>query len=114
MSDLQKILLSAMKLCGWILHPRHQCYQVIGISDLQKIAIYPEYTPWPLGFMNKDSKFYAINFKTLEELRVAIFEASEIVDGNPSDSYDCKANPFYHKSDEELLMLIDIGKLPNA
>ena len=81
---------------------------------MQKIAIYPEYTPWPLAFMNKDSKFYAINFNSLEELRDAIFEASEIVDGDPSQSYCRKANPFYHKSDEELLMLIDIGKLPNA
>lgn len=114
MSDLQKIILSAMKLCGWILNPRHQCHQVIRISDLQKIAMSPDYTPWPLCFMNKESKLYAINFKTLEELRAAIFEASEIVDGNPSDPYCCKTNPFYHKSDEEILMLIDIGKLPST
>lgn len=72
------------------------------------------YTPWMYAFMNKEKKLYAINFNSIEELRRALFDADQIVHGNPSNPSDCKPNPLYQKSDEEILMMIDLGKLPSA
>ena len=118
MSETERIVLSAMKLLGWILKPCPSgCFQVIKLEELKNFANLtwnPVYTPWMYVFMNKEKKLYALNFNAIEELRHALFDADQIVHGNPSKPSDCKPNPLYQKSDEEILMMIDLGKLPSA
>jgi len=115
MSETERIVLAAMKLLGWILKPcASGCFQVIKLKELKNFALDSTYSPWMYAFMNKEKKLYAITFNSIEELRHALFDADEIVHGNPSDPSDCEPNPLYQKSDEEILMLIDLGKLPSA
>ena len=115
MSETEQIVSTAMKLLGLILKPCPSgCFEVIRVKDLSNFAINPDYSPWMYAFMNKDKKLYAMNFNSLEELRQALFDADTIVYGDPSDSSCCKPNPFFEKSDEEILMLVDVGKLPSA
>lgn len=115
MSETERIVLSAMKLLGWILKPCPSgCFQVIKLGELKNVALDPVYSPWMYVFMNKEKKLYALNFNSIEELRHALFDADQIVHGDPSNPSDCKPNPLYQKSDEEILMMIDIGKLPSA
>lgn len=115
MTDVQKIVSAAMKLLGWILKPCPSgCFQVIKFPELQKFALDSTYSPWMYAFMNKDKKLYAVNFNSIEELRHALFDADQIVYGHPGDPSCCKPNPLYQKSDEEILMMIDLGKLPSA
>ena len=117
MSETEQIVSTAMKLLGLILKPCPSgCFQVIKVEELKNfanLAWNSNYTPWMYAFMNKEKKLYAINFNSLEELRHALFDADQIVYGDPGDPYCCKPNPLYQKSDEEILMLVDIGKLPN-
>ena len=116
MSETERIVLDAMKALGLILKPCGKGFQVIKFEELKNfanIAWNPDYAPWMYAFMNKEKKLYAINFNSLEELRHALFDADQIVYGDPGDPYCCKPNPLYQKSDEEILMLVDIGKLPN-
>ena len=119
MSETERIVLAAMKLLGWILKPCPSgCFQVIKLEELKNFANLARnsvvYTPWMYAFMNKEKKLYAINFNSIEELRRALFAADQIVHGNPNNPSDCKPNPLYQKSDEEILMMIDLGKLPSA
>ena len=118
MSETERIVLSAMKLLGWILKPCPSgCFQVIKLEELKNfanLAWNPAYMPWMYVFMNKEKKLYALNFNSIEELRHALFDADQIVHGDPSNPSDCEPNPLYQKSDEEILMMIDIGKLPSA
>lgn len=118
MSETEQIVSTAMKLLGLILKPCPSgCFQVIKVEELKNfanIAWNSNYAPWMYAFMNKEKKLYAINFNSLEELRYALFDADQIVYGDPSDPSCCKPNPLYQKSDEEILMMIDIGKLPSA
>ena len=115
MSETERIVLAAMKLLGWILKPCPSgCFRVIKLEELKSFACNPVYTPWFYAFMNKEKKLYAINFNSIEELRRALFDADQIVHGNPSNPSDCKPNPLYQKSDEEILMMIDLGQLPSA
>ena len=112
MPELEKIIFAAMKLLGWILKPcLSGCYQLIRVSDLENAVACREWTPWPYALMNKEKKLYAINFNSLEELRHALFDADQIVHGNPSVAKDCAPNPLYQKSDEEILTLVDLGML---
>lgn len=114
MSETEQIVSTAMKLLGWILRPCPSgCFQVIKVQDLKKFAYDSGADPWMYALMNKDQKLYAVNFNSIEELRQALFDADTIVHGYPGDPNCCKPNPLYHKNDEEILMLVDIGKLPN-
>lgn len=115
MFETKRIVLTAMKLLGLVLKPCPSgCFQVIKVKDLQNLALNSAYSPWMYAFMNKEKKLYAITFNSIEELRHALFDADQIVYGNPSTPSDCEPNPLYQKSDEEILMMIDIGKLPSA
>lgn len=118
MSETERIVLAAMKLLGWILKPCPSgCFQVIKLEELKNfanLAWNPVYTPWMYALMNKEKKLYAINFNSIEELRRALFDADQIVYGNPSNPSDYEPNPLYQKSDEEILMMIDLGKLPSS
>lgn len=115
MSETERIVLAAMKLLGWILKPcASGCFQVIKMKELTNFAWNSDYSPWMYAFMNKEKKLYAINFNSVEELRHALFDADQIVYGHLGDPSCCEPNPLYQKSDEEILMMIDIGKLPSA
>lgn len=112
MSELEKIISAAMKLLGWILKQCPSgCFQVIKVSDLEKFAGKHGTDTWFYAFMNRAKKLYAVNFNSLEELRHALFDADQIVYGNPGDPKCCKPNPLYQKSDEEILTLVDLGML---
>ena len=84
------------------------------LKNFANLAWNANYTPWMYAFMNKEKKLYAITFNSIEELRHALFDADQIVYGHPGDPSCCEPNPLYQKSDEEILMMIDIGKLPSA
>ena len=115
MSETERIVLTAMKLLGLVLKPCPSgCFQVIKLKELKNFALDSAYSPWMYAFMNKEKKLYAINFNSVEELRHALFDADQIVYGHPGDPSCCEPNPLYQKSDEEILMMIDIGKLPSA
>ena len=115
MKNTEKIITVAMKMLGWILKPCPSgCFQVIKLKELKNFALDSAYSPWMYAFMNKDKKLYAINFNTLEDLRQALFDADTIVFGDPGDPPCCEPNPFFEKSDEEILMMVDLGKLPSA
>ena len=113
MSKTEQIVSTAMKLLGLILKPCPSgCFEVIRVKDLSNFALNSDYSPWMYAFMNKDKKLYAMTFNTLEDLRQALLDADTIVFGHPGDPSCCKPNPLFEKSDEEILMLVDVGKLP--
>lgn len=85
------------------------------LKELKNFAWDSGYSPWISAFMNKEKKLYATTFNSsAEELRHALFDADQIVYGHPGDPSCCKPNLLYQKSDEEILMMIDIAKLPSA
>lgn len=81
---------------------------MIRLKELNNFALDPTYEPWMYAFMNREKKLYAITFNSVEELRQALFDADQIVHGNPADPYDCEPNPYFQKSDEEILLMLDL------
>ena len=81
---------------------------MISLRELNNFALDPTYSPWMYAFMNREKKLYAITFNSAEELRQALFDADQIVHGNPADPCDCEPNPYFQKSDEEILLMLDL------
>ena len=108
MSETERIVLDAMKALGLILKPCGKGFQVIKFEELKNFALNPDYAPWMYAFMNREKKLYAITFDTIQDFRDALYNADTIVFGAPSDPSCCKLNPYFQKSDEEILLMLDL------
>ena len=116
MSETERIVLAAMKRLGMLLKPCPSgCFEVIKFKELSNFALRSDYEPWMYAFMNKEKKLYAITFDTIEDFRDALFNADTIVFGDPNDPSCCQPNPYFQKSDEEILLMLDLAEgLPGS
>ena len=111
MSETERIVLDAMKALGLILKPCSRGFQVIKFEELKNfanLALNPDYAPWMYAFMTREKSLYAITFNTIQDFRDALFNADTIVFGTPNDPSCCKPNPYFQKSDEESLLMLDL------
>lgn len=108
MSETERIVLDAMKALGLILKPCGKGFQVIKFEELKNFALNSNYAPWMYAFMNREKGLYAITFDTVQDFRDALFNADTIVFGTPIDPSCCKPNPYFQKSDEEILLMLDL------
>ena len=81
---------------------------MIKFRELGNFALRSDYTPWMYAFMNREKSLYAITFNTIQDFRDALFNADTIVFGSPSDPSCCQPNPYFQKSDEEILLMLDL------
>lgn len=103
--DLIKIVYAMMNKLEIMLKPNCKGYMAIKLKDVMS----KKNDFWFYSFMNKEKKIYKSLFNNLEEFRETLFDADTVVFGNPYSPRSCKPNPYHQKTDEEILMMIDIG-----